>query len=146
MVDILHRVGVISSVDEVYTALTTIDGLAGWWASNTAGNADEGGVIEFRFGPGGFDMKVTELDPGKKVVWEVVDGPEEWIGTEISWELKQSDDFAIILFAHRGWREEVEFMYHCSTKWATFLMSLKSLIETGSGAPDPRDVKISDWH
>lgn len=37
-------------------------------------------------------------------------------------------------------------MSHCSTKWATFLMSLKALDETGSGAPDPRDVKISDWH
>lgn len=146
MVNILHRVGVVSSVDDVYTALTTIDGLAGWWASDTQGNADEGGTIEFRFGPGGFDMKVTQLVPNEKVVWEVVEGPEEWVGTEIVWELKQNDTFAIINFAHRGWREEVEFMSHCSTKWATFLMSLKALVETGSGAPDPRDVKISDWH
>lgn len=83
MVNILHRVGVVSSVDDVYTALTTIDGLAGWWASDTQGNADEGGTIEFRFGSGGFDMKVTQLVPNEKVVWEVVEGPEEWVGTEI---------------------------------------------------------------
>jgi hypothetical protein len=25
-------------------------------------------------------------------------------------------------------------------------MSLKSLVETGEGAPAPRDVQISDWH
>jgi hypothetical protein len=37
-------------------------------------------------------------------------------------------------------------MHHCSTKWGTFLMSLKRLLETGEGAPDPRDVHISDWH
>jgi len=37
-------------------------------------------------------------------------------------------------------------MYHCSTKWATFLMSLKQLVETGDGAPSPRDVTISNWH
>jgi hypothetical protein len=37
-------------------------------------------------------------------------------------------------------------MYHCSTKWATYLLSLKQLVETGTGAPDPIDVQISDWH
>jgi hypothetical protein len=37
-------------------------------------------------------------------------------------------------------------MYHCSTKWATFLMSLKSLGETGRGQPSPNDVQISNWH
>jgi hypothetical protein len=37
-------------------------------------------------------------------------------------------------------------MYHCSTKWATFLMSLKALIETGKGDPAPDDVQISNWH
>jgi hypothetical protein len=35
---------------------------------------------------------------------------------------------------------------NCSTKWAVFLMSLKSLIETGKGAPDPHDVKIDNWN
>jgi hypothetical protein len=36
-------------------------------------------------------------------------------------------------------------MHHCSTKWATFLMSLKALIEIGEGSPSPRDVKIDSW-
>ena len=36
-------------------------------------------------------------------------------------------------------------MHHCSTKWATFLMSLKSLVETGKGAPYPNDVLIDNW-
>jgi hypothetical protein len=44
------------------------------------------------------------------------------------------------------WREANEFMHHCSTKWATFLLSLKQLVETGAGAPDPIDLQISDWH
>jgi hypothetical protein len=50
------------------------------------------------------------------------------------------------VFAHAGWSEPVEFMNHCSTKWAIFLMSLKDLIETGTGAPHPYDVQISNWH
>lgn len=147
MVDILHRVGIISSVDEVYTALTTVEGLADWWTRDTSGVGGEvGGVLKFRFGAGGFDMKVRELQPGRRVLWEVVDGPEEWVGTHVSWDLDQVDDYAIVLLRHEGWKEPVEFMHHCSTKWAIFLMSLKSLVETGKGAPGPDDVKIDNWN
>ena len=148
MVDILHRVGVETPAPEkVYEALTTVEGLKGWWTDDTSGNADVGGVLEFRFPPvGGFDMEVLEAEPAQRVVWRVVDGPEEWIGTTINWRLRRDGDYTIVLFAHRGWAEPVEFMHHCSTKWATYLMSLKSLVETGQGAPAPRDVQISDWH
>ena len=53
------------------------------------GDSKVGGVITFRFGErGGFDMKVLELEPGKRVLWQVVDGPAEWIGTKVSFDLK----------------------------------------------------------
>ena len=147
MTDILHRIGIEHSTPErVYEALTTLDGLSGWWAEKTTGETDVGGVIQFRFGPGGIDMRVTELVPGRLVRWEVADGPAEWIGTTVRFDLRQDGDWTIVLFRHEGWREAVEFMHHCSTKWATFLVSLKQLIETGAGAPDPRDLAISDWH
>ncbi len=145
MVDILHRVGITATPEKVYEALTTVEGLAAWWTTDTSGNAD--GVLEFRFGDlGGFDMKVLELQPNARVLWEVVDGPAEWVGTTVGFELTQDGEWTILMFAHAGWREPVEFMNHCSTKWAIFLMSLKSLVETGSGAPHPRDVQISNWH
>lgn len=149
--DILHKVGIKSSLDEVYKALTTRKGLAGWWTSNTQGEGNVGGVLKFRFSTGdvdigGFEMKVLELQPAKLVRWQVVDGPAEWIGTTISWELKQDGDYAIVLFKHKDWKEPVEFMHHCSTKWAIFLMSLKSLLETGKGSPSPNDVKIDNWN
>jgi uncharacterized protein YndB with AHSA1/START domain len=146
MVDILHRVGVKGATpNDVYAALTTLEGLSGWWARDTTGVTEVGGVIAFRFVPGGFDMKVVELVPGKRVLWEVVEGPAEWVGTQVSFDLSQAGDFTVVLFEHRGWAEPVEFMYHCSTKWATYLLSLKQLVETGAGAPDPIDLQISDW-
>ena len=145
MADILHRVGIKSSPDEVYKALTTREGLAAWWTNNTQGESKVGGVLQFHFGAGGFDMKVLELDPAKGVLWQVVDGPKEWIGTKVSWELKQEADYTIVLFKHQGWKEPVEFMHHCSTKWGVFLMSLKSLLETGKGASWPNDIKLDSW-
>ena len=146
MVDILHRVGVKTpQPGKVYEALTTIEGLAGWWTHDTKGRADVGGVVQFRFPPGGFDVEVTELVADKRVSWTVVDGPDEWIGTTVDWDLRQEDDMTILLFKHQGWTEPVEFMHHCSTKWATYLVSLKQLVETGTGAPSPDDVRIAEF-
>jgi uncharacterized protein YndB with AHSA1/START domain len=149
--DILHRVGIRTSLDKVYQALATPEGIAGWWTTETKGDKRAGGTITTRFFAdgrelGGFDMKVLELHPNTRVVWQVVEGPAEWIGTKVHFELKREDDFTVVLFRHEGWKEPVEFMYHCSTKWATFLLSLKSLGETGKGQPSPNDVKISNWH
>jgi uncharacterized protein YndB with AHSA1/START domain len=148
MPDILHKVGIkSSSPEDVYKTLTTIEGLSGWWTINTQGEANKvGGVVQFRFGAGGFDMKVIELQPPDRVLWEVIDGPEEWIGTKISWEIRKDGEYTIVLFKHQGWKEPVEFMHHCSTKWAIFMMSLKSLLETGKGSPNPNDVKIDNWN
>jgi len=146
MVDILHKVGVKAAPEAVYEALTARQGLAGWWTNDTQGDGDVvEGVVKFRFDAGGFDMVVLDLVPGKRVLWQVVDGPEEWIGTQISWDLERDGDYTEVLFKHVGWQEPVDFMHHCSTKWAVYLMSLKQLVETGRGAPSPHDVKIDSW-
>lgn len=146
MADILHKVGIkSSSPDKVYRALTTREGLSAWWTTDTQGEGQLGGTLQFRFDGGGFDMKVLELEPGRRVLWEVVEGPEEWVGTRISWDLRQEGNWTIVLFKHEDWKEPVEFMHHCSTKWAVFLLSLKSLLETGKGSPFPNEIKIDSW-
>ena len=144
MSDIVHRVAVEDTpADAVFKALTTVDGLAGWWTTDTTGDAAEGGVIEFRFPPGGFDMAVLEATAPERVRWQVTAGPDEWVGTTIDWSLRRDGDWTVVLFKHAGWAEQVEFMHHCSTKWATYLMSLKAMLETGTGAPSPGDVHIA---
>jgi hypothetical protein len=56
--DILHKVGIkSSSLDDAYKALTTREGLSGWWTNDTRGEGKVGGVLQFRFGAGGIDMK-----------------------------------------------------------------------------------------
>jgi uncharacterized protein YndB with AHSA1/START domain len=148
--DILHRVGIKASSEAVYQALATIDGVAGWLTS-AQGDSQVGGVIKLRFSradgreAGGCDAKVVELSPAQRVLWQMLEGPAEWIGTTISFDLKQEGDHAIVLFKHADWKAASELMHHCSTKWAIFLMSLKALVETGQGAPAPRDVQVGDW-
>jgi hypothetical protein len=48
---------------------------------------------------------LLELVPAKRVLWEVLDGPEAWIGTTVSWHLKQDGDYTVVLFKHQGWNK-----------------------------------------
>ena len=143
MADILHRVGINAPVDTVFRALSEERGLASWWTRKVKAPPGVGSVIEFRFDEGGFnDMKVLELSPRKRVRWQCVDGAKEWIGTELSFELKKQGEATILLFAQRGWKEQIEFMHYCSTMWATYLLGLKKLCEEGRGTPYPDDIDI----
>jgi uncharacterized protein YndB with AHSA1/START domain len=152
MAEIFHRVGIKGSPEKVFRALSTIEGLAGWWTTDTSGISDVGKSITFQFrDPNGkikgeMGMEVVMQEPFKRVQWKCVKGPEEWIGTEITFDLKQENEFTIVLFGHRNWKEFNEFTAHCSTKWGVFMMSLKELIETGKGKPAPSDIKIDNWN
>ena len=152
MIDIIHRVGIKAPVSKVYAALSTIEGVAGWWTTATTGVSKPGETIGFEFFTlsgeriGGMTMQVARLDPDKQVQWRCTAGPEEWIGTDIDFKLEQQDNYTIVRFGHRNWREAVEFTEHCSMKWAIFLLSLKELVETGKGRPSPNDIKIDNWN
>ena len=149
MADIIHRVGIKAPVSDVFAAVSTVDGVAGWWSKETTGAGNE---FDVRFLTptgkeiGGMTMDVTTVEPNRKVHWRFKTGPEEWIGTEATFDLYQDGEDTILLFGHRNWREPVEFMAHCSMKWATFMLSLKELVETGRGKPSPNDIKIDNWN
>ena len=138
MPEILHRVGINVPARRVFDALTTIDGLRSWWVSNAEGNPARGGVIDFRF----CRMRVLESMPDRKVQWQCISGPPEWIDTEVTFDLQWKEEQTFVLFKHARWKEPVEFMSHCSTKWASFLFSLRDFLETGRGRPTPDDLKI----
>lgn len=151
MVDIIHKIGIKAPVSKVHTALSTVAGIAGWWTKETSGDAKPGGSIEVVFRLKGGDEKgrmrfeLIKSSP-EEVVWRFSSGPEEWLGTDVTFALSQRGEYTIVLFGHRNWREAVEFTSHCSMKWATFLLSLRQLIETGTGHPSPDDLKIDDWN
>jgi uncharacterized protein YndB with AHSA1/START domain len=152
MADIIHRAGIKAPISKVYKALSTVEGVAGWWTKDTTGASKPGDTIDVRFQSpsgkeiGAMTMEVMALEPNKKVQWRFRNGPEEWIGTDATFDLYEDGDYTIVLFGHRNWREPVEFMAHCSMKWATFMLSLKELVETGRGRPSPNDIKIDNWN
>ncbi len=147
MASIRHRIGVAAPIEEVYASIATPEGVAGWWTRDVDGDGGPGGRLVFRFGgpDTGAAVDVVEVTPPSRMVWRVVQGPREWLDTTVTFELKREDDQTIVLFTHAGWAEPVEFLHHCSTRWAYFLLSLKHGHEGGKATPWPDDEKIDNW-
>jgi len=147
MYDIRHRVGIAAPATAVYDKLTSTAGLESWWAQTVTGDPTPGGKLTFYFGrlDASIVMEVVDSTPDTHVRWRCVDGPSEWIDTTFDFDLNATDSETIMLFTNVGWREPVEFMHHCSTKWGQYFLSLKASVETGEGRPHPRDEMISSW-
>ena len=146
MEHIRHRVGISAPAPRVYAALATKEGLAGWWAQ-VDGEDTPGGTLRFFF-HGDPDprvvMEVVDLAPTQRVGWRCVQGPEEWVGTALTFEVRAAEEETVVLFTH-AWRDPIEFLHHCSTKWAYFLLGLKTWLEGGASVASPNDMKISSW-
>lgn len=151
MPHIVHRIGMKAPMAKVYAAVSTVEGVAGWWTRETTGSSALGGIVQVRFTRNGEEIGkstfgMVKLEPLKSVHWRIRSGPEEWIGTDVTFDLSQDGDMTLVRFGHRNWPEAEEFMSHCSMKWATFLLSLRELVETGTGKPSPDDLKIDNWN
>jgi len=145
MPDIRHRVAISAPLESVYEAVATTDGLSEWWTRDgVRGDSSEGSRLQFFFGqpePAAV-MEVTRLSPEGLVSWNCIEGDDAWVGTTITFDLTRTDDETVVLFTHADWREPIEFMAHCSARWAYFLLSLKSYQETGKGTPFPEDLRF----
>jgi uncharacterized protein YndB with AHSA1/START domain len=147
MVDIRHHVGITAAPERVCDAFATVEGLGGWWTRQVEGDAGPGGKLSFFFGqpePSAV-MEVTGSASPRRVEWRCISGPDEWLGTRVSFDIRPNGEETFVLFSHAGWREQSDFMAHCSTKWAYFLLGLKSGLEGGKATPYPEDMKISSW-
>jgi uncharacterized protein YndB with AHSA1/START domain len=147
---IRHRVGVNVPAEQVYATLSTLDGLRHWWTRDVRGDDREGKNLEFYFGGDkpAATMRVAELRPSERVVWECVDGPKDWVGTTLTFELYPGPGDrgeTVVKFTHGEWREPVEFLHHCTTRWGQFLISLKTGLEDGRWQPDLEMPKVSNW-
>jgi uncharacterized protein YndB with AHSA1/START domain len=131
---IKHLFHINAPAEKVFNALTTIDGLAGWWTVKTSGDAAVGGVIEFSFGDfGGPHMKVTECKPNELVTWECVGGADGWVGHIFTFQLDSNENKTRVRFEQSGWDETEDFYASCCFSWARYMESLRQLCQTGKG-------------
>jgi len=138
MVSIKQRLSIAAPIEKVYQALTSQEGLSGWWTTDTKAEPEIGSVATFRFGPEYHkEMKVTELKSPTHVKWLCIEAIDEWMGSTISFDLEQNGEKSTLTFAHDEWKQYSPTYAVCTYDWAQFLRSLKLLCETGKGRPYP---------
>lgn len=136
------------SVDEmpeqVFEAVTNV---RGWWGAGIEGATRERGD-EFVYRHKDMHTsrhRVTEVVPGKRVVWltteselSFVEQKDEWTGTRIVFEISRKNGRTSLEFTH-DLGPSLECFSDCSNAWGYYVGdSLRSLITTGKGKPDPR--------
>jgi uncharacterized protein YndB with AHSA1/START domain len=132
------------SPEEVFDAINNV---RGWWSGEVDGATDKPGA-EFTYNVPGIHFskqKITELIPGKKIVWNVVDATlsfvkdkSEWKGTSISFDIAKKDHKTEVRFTHIGLAPAFECYKDCSNAWGLLINgNLKNLIATGEHQPSP---------
>jgi uncharacterized protein YndB with AHSA1/START domain len=130
---IKHLFHINASREKVFKAISTIDGLANWWTAQTTGSADKGGVIQFRFGNVGPDMKVASVKPGESIEWECVASPHGWVGNKVNFSLDDNEGKTRVRFSHDGFTAQDDFYAICSFTWGRYMESLRQFCQTGNG-------------
>jgi hypothetical protein len=128
----------------VYAAIVDV---RAWWTGDIDGRADRvGAEFTYRHLPQHYSrQRVVALEPGRRVAWRVTDShlafvsePAEWTGSDIVFEIVPADGRTEVRFTHVGLVPDVECFGACSTAWLHYVNgSLRSLITTGAGLPDP---------
>jgi hypothetical protein len=131
---------------EVFAAINDV---RGWWSGEIDGRTDAPGAqFEYRYKDFHRSVqKITEWVPGKKVVWHVVDAQlkfvenqTEWNGTDIVFEIGEKGDRTELRFTHAGLAPSCQCFGDCKDAWGFYVQeSLRSLITTGKGIPNPED-------
>jgi uncharacterized protein YndB with AHSA1/START domain len=130
-------------------AFNAINNPRGWWSLEIEGNTDmEGDVFTYHYKDiHKCKIKVAEIVPYKKVVWEVLDNyfnftkdKSEWIGTKVSFDITEKNGKTEIRVTHHGLVPEYECYDICSASWTNYMhSSLHDLIATGKGEPNPKE-------
>ena len=137
-----------TSPDAVFSALTDVDALTGWWTP-AGGGADAGETLRFLMGDQEVVMLVDEADRPSKVSWRVLvcEPASDWVGTSITFDLEPAGAGTKLRFHHYGLNPSLECFENCHAGWTHFLASLVDYVDRGAGSPNqPADVaRFAAW-
>jgi len=132
------------SPEEVFAAINNV---RNWWSGRVEGNADRlGEEFSYRYEDVHYSkQKVTELVPGKRIAWHVIDGhlsfiedKQEWKGTDIVFDIVPKGNGTELRFTHVGLTPSGECYGACSSGWTAIINgNLREFITTGKAPADP---------
>jgi hypothetical protein len=124
-------------------AIKKISNVPGWWGITFSGSSEKQNdqFIVKMGGDSFFNFTVTELIPGKRVVWLVTDcnmpwytDKKEWANTKLIFDISEDDGVTTLNFTHEGLTPNVECYKDCEPGWTHWIKtSLFSYFTTGKG-------------
>jgi uncharacterized protein YndB with AHSA1/START domain len=136
------EVSVEATAQRLFNALTTLDGIAGWWTSQVTGYGLTGGQLDLRFA--GLDehitMTVESTVPDDTVIWRCDrhTGHPEWERTTITFSLIPAEGSTTLAVHHLGLVPGLTCYEQCFVGWGHFLRSIKAYAEHDQGMPFDR--------
>jgi hypothetical protein len=132
------------SADAVFAAINNV---RGWWSQNIEGETYQlGAEFVFHNEPIHYTkFRITEFDPGRRVVWQVLDSmlsftadPREWDGDRLVFDIVPQGESSEVTFTQMGLVPAKECFEVCQNAWSGYIKgSLRGLILYGQGAPIP---------
>lgn len=134
------------SPKEVYNAINQV---RKWWSEEIEGPTDQLNKEWFYHYQDIHlcKVKVIELVPEKKVVWEVrensfnfIEDKSEWVGNHMVFDIAREGDKTRLTFTQEGLTEFYECFKVCRDGWDNYINnSLYHFITTGKGEPNPKE-------
>lgn len=131
------------SADKVFAAINNV---RGWWSKEIVGETDRlDAVWDYHYQDvHRCKMKITELVPNRRVLWQVLDNyfsftesKQEWLGNEMIFEITEQGGQTQLRFTQVGLDSGDECYDICSNAWDTYIgKSLYKLITEGKGEPN----------
>ncbi len=131
------------------TVFNAIKNFRAWWSEEIEGSTDQLNEIFFYHYKEVHlcKIKLVEMIVDTKLVYQVIDNQfsfvqnkNEWINTRLIFEITNENGKTKVKFTHEGLVPEYECYNVCNDAWTSYIQgSLKSLIETGKGKPNPRE-------
>ncbi|MEO7977998.1 SRPBCC domain-containing protein [Flavobacterium sp.] len=135
-----------NTANEVFYAINNVKG---WWSEEIQGNTDKLNDEWYYHYEDVHrcKMKIIELIPNKKVVWEVIENffsftkdRNEWNGNQLVFEITPVDGKTQLQFTQIGLVTDYECFDICENAWNTYIQkSLYSLITLGVGQPNAKE-------
>ena len=131
---------IATSPSRVFSALTTLEGIAGWWTSKVRGSGLTGDQIDLGFV--GLDehitMAVESAVADRTVTWRCDrhTGHPEWVGTRITFQIDPTlSNGTKLSVTHIGLFPSLKCYEQCFAGWEHFLRSIQGYAENDHGMP-----------
>lgn len=137
MARIVLETDVAADPAKIVAALTSRDGIAGWWTDDVELEGGVGATMRLGFpvAPKRFELTIDEASP-QRVVWRSVgEFPPHWVDTTVTWTLTRAEGATKVHFNHDGWESDEGLLPHAAYTWALLLGTLDRYTKTGTAAP-----------